>query len=224
VHCSDGIAGRSTYIIGNPINRQITHLVVQRLLPPFHEYLVPVGQVEATTDKRIKLNCTRDDLNKMVPFEYKAYIPTEFPDRLSWPYILPEQPYFTNGGLSISSSGYVLPPHWERLKEETPYTAVKRQNIPAGELALPRGARVEATDGYVGQVDELLINSNTMQVTHLVLLERHIFQKREITVPISQIDHIDEGTIYLKLDRQSIETLPTTPIQRWTRNVSNGDA
>jgi hypothetical protein len=40
-----------------------------------------------------------------------------------------------------------------------------------------RGARVEATDGYVGQVDELLINSNNMQVTHLVLLERHIFQK-----------------------------------------------
>jgi sporulation protein YlmC with PRC-barrel domain len=75
---------------------------------------------------------------------------------------------------------------------------------------------VEATDGYVGQVDELLINSNNMQVTHLVLLERHIFQKREITIPISQIDHIAKDTIYLKLNRQSIEELPTTPIQRWT--------
>jgi hypothetical protein len=102
------------------------------------------------------------------------------------------------------------------MKEDIPYIAVKRQNIPTGEVALRRDARVEATDGYVGQVDELLIDSNNIQVTHLVLLERHIFQRREITIPISQIDHIVEGTIYLKLDRQSIEKLPTTPVERWT--------
>lgn len=213
VHCSDGIAGRSTYVIGNPISRQITHLVVKSYRPPFHEYLVRVDEVKETTDHQIKLKCTRDDLIKMEPFEHEEYIPTEFPDYLCWPYVLPENPYFTASGPSI---GYVLPGPWERMKEEIPYAAVKRQNIPPGELALRRGARVEATDGYVGQVDELLINSKDMQATHLVLLERHIFQKREITVPISLIDHIAENTIYLKLNRQSIEELPTTPIQRWT--------
>jgi hypothetical protein len=66
-----------------------------------------------------------------------------------------------------------------------------------------------------GQVDELLIDSNDMQVTHLVMREGHIFDRREITIPISQIDHIDEDTVYLKLDRQSVEELPITPIQRW---------
>ncbi len=75
--------------------------------------------------------------------------------------------------------------------------------------------RVEATDGYVGQVDELLINANNRKVTHLVLRERHIFRQKEITIPVSQIDHVDENTIYLKLDRQSVEALPTTPIQCW---------
>jgi hypothetical protein len=54
------------------------------------------------------------------------------------------------------------------------------------------------------------------------LLERHIFQQREITIPVSQIDHLDQHTIYLKLDRRSVEELPTTPIQRWTRSVSKG--
>jgi hypothetical protein len=97
------------------------------------------------------------------------------------------------------------------------FIPLKRQNVPPGELALRRGARVEATDGYVGQVDELRINSTNMQLTHLVLLERHIFQKREITIPISQIDRIDEGKVYLKLDRQSVKALPTTLIQRWSR-------
>jgi hypothetical protein len=202
VHCSDGIAGRSTYIVGNPITRQITHLVVQSLLPPFREYLVPVDQVAETTDDRIKLNCTRGDLISMQPFVYEEYIPADFPDSfgtyVTWPYVL------------AAPAGPVT-------HQVTTYTTVTHQNIPEGTLALRRGARVEATNGYVGQVDELLIDSNTMQVTHLVLLERHILQKREITVPISQIDHIDAGTVYLKLDRQGVEALPTTPIQRWTQ-------
>jgi sporulation protein YlmC with PRC-barrel domain len=210
VHCSDGVAGRSTYVIGNPINHQITHLVVQSVRPPFHETLVPVDQVDETTDNRIKLKCTRDDLNKMEPFECEEYIRTELPGYLCWPYALefPDVP---------AIPGYTMKP-------VPTLTSVKRQNIPEDEFALRRGAQVEAIDGYVGQVDELLINSNTMQVTHLVLLERHIFQKREISVPVSQIDHIAEGTIYLKLDRHSVEELPTTPVQRWTRSVSKGGA
>jgi hypothetical protein len=52
-----------------------------------------------------------------------------------------------------------------------------------------------------------------MQVTHLVLLVRHIFEAREITIPVSQIDHIDQGTVYLKLDRQSVEALSITSRQ-----------
>lgn len=195
VHCSDGLAGRPSYAIGNPMNRQITHLVVQSLQPPFRETLVPVDQVEEVTDNRIKLKCTRDELNKMEAFEVKEYKRTEMPGYLYWP--------------------HVQPAVVDMSDEVEIYVPVKRQNVPPGELALQRGARVEATDGYVGQVDELLINSTNMQVTHLVLLERHIFQKREITIPISQIDHVLEDTIYLKLDRQSVEALPTTPRQRW---------
>ncbi|MEW6028165.1 MAG: hypothetical protein ACOYZ8_12885 [Chloroflexota bacterium] len=199
VHCSDGIAGRSTFVIGNPINSKVTHLVVQSILPPFHEYLVSVDQVEETTDDRIMLKCTRNDFSKMELFWYEEYIPSEVPGYLSTPDV-PDVP---------AIPGYTM-------ESVTTFIPVKRRNIPQDELALRRGARVEATDGYVGQVDELLINSNNMQVTHLVLLERHILQKREVTIPVSQIDHIDERTIYLNLDRQSVEELPTAPIQRWS--------
>lgn len=196
VYCSDGIAGRSTYAIGNPMNRRITHLVVKSYRPPFREYLVPVDQVEETTDDRIKLKCTREALQKMDPFVVEDSLRTE----------LPAYEAFANTPAVPEVTTQIV----------TTYIPVQRRNIPQDDVALRRGARVEATDGYVGQVDELLINSKDMQVTHLVLLERHIFQKREITIPISQIDHIAEDTIYLKLNRQSIEELPTTPIQRWT--------
>jgi sporulation protein YlmC with PRC-barrel domain len=195
VHCPDGLAGLSTYVIGDPLNRRITHLVVKSLRPPFRETLVPVDQIEETTEDHVKLKCTRDELNKMKPFEIQEYKRAEMPGYLYWTHV---QPAVVNMSDEVET-----------------YIPVKRQNIPEGEVALQRGVRVEATDGYVGQVDELLINSKDMQVTHLVLLVRHIFEGREITIPVSQIDHIDQGTIYLKLDRQSVEALPATPRQRW---------
>ena len=197
VHCSDGVVGISTYIIVNPINHQMTHLVVKKLLPPSTEVLVPVDQVEETTPDMIRLKCSRNDVGMMKPFEVEEYIRTKMPDYLNWPYVLPVGFY---------------------PEVAVKYMPVKHQNIAMGEVAVRRGAQVEATDGYVGLVDELLINSNNMQVTHLVLRERHIFKNREITIPVSQINRVDEHTVYLKLDRQSVEQLPTTPTQRWPQN------
>jgi sporulation protein YlmC with PRC-barrel domain len=193
VHCKDGMAGFSTYIIGNPINHQVTHLVVKSILPPFHEYLVPVDEVEETTSHQIKLKCARNEIEKMELFEYEEYVRTERPTYLTMPYVLP------------------MP---ATVVDEVVFVPVKRQNVPQGEIAVWRGAKVEATDGYIGRVDELLINPSNMQATHIVLRERHIFKDREITIPVSQIELVDEDTIYLKLDRRSIEQLPTTPIQR----------
>ncbi len=196
VLCSDGMAGFSTYIIGNPINNQVTHLVVKSIRPPFPEYLVPVDKVIETTPNQIKLKCTRDEMEKMEPFEVEEYIRTTYPHYLALPYYQ---------YVSVIT---------EDVVEDVP---VKHHNVPRGEteFAVWRGAKVQATDGYIGQVDELLINGNNMRVTHLVLLERHIFAHREITIPVSQIERIVDDTIYLKLDRKSIEELPTTPTQRW---------
>ena len=194
VRCSDGIAGFSTHIIGNPVDHKVTHLVVKSVQPPFNEYLVPIDKLEETTPHLIKLTCTRNEFEKMELFEYVEYIYTRYPNYQVLPYQLPSQ---------------VL------MGEVDEYVPVKNRNIPQGEITLWRGAKVEAIDGYVGLVDELLINSNNMQATHLVLRERNTFQQREITIPVSQIKCVDEDTIYLKLDRQSIEELPTAPIQRW---------
>lgn len=226
VYCSDGIAGCSTHIIGNPINKEITHLVIRSFRPPFSEYLVPVDQVEETADDRIKLKCTRNELIQMEPFETEVYVRTDSPGYLSWPGVPPAVGYrsdlywpyvppATGAGSAIDWPS--APPEIAFVSDKgDSYVPVKQRNLPPGGVALRYGARVEATDGHIGQADELLINSDTMQVTHLVLVERHIFQQREITVPVSQIDHIDEGTIYLKLDRQSVEELPSAPIQRRT--------
>ena len=134
----------------------------------------------------------------MEPFECEEYIRNRLPDYYEWPQ------YYSQFGIIT--------------KEVKSYIPVKIMNITPGEMALQRGAQVEATDGNVGQIDELLINSNTMQVTDLVINEKQLLEHREITVPVSQIDRVYDGTVYLKLDRQSVKQLPTTPIQRWPQD------
>jgi hypothetical protein len=116
VHCTDGIAGQSTHIVGNPINNVITHLVIQNNLPPFHDYLVPIDEIEESTSGRIKLKCTRDDLNKMEPFEFEEYIRTQLPGYLRWDGV-PAIPGFTT-------------------EPVTAFIPRKCRNVPQGELDL----------------------------------------------------------------------------------------
>ncbi len=200
VQCSDGPAGRSTYVIVNPITKQITHLVVKSILPPDHDYMVPVDQVEETDPHLITLKCSRDDLKKMAPFTTDEYIHTKLPDYESW-----------QGGVLF----WPYVPSVEDYEHEVDtYVKTKQEHTPQGELAVHRGAEVQATDGYVGKVDELLINPTNMQVTHLILHERHVLKQKEVTIPVSEIEHVNEDTVYLKLDKKSVEELPIVPVQR----------
>ena len=115
-------------------------------------------------------------------------------------------------------------PRWEGLpalpwfvtEPVIAFAPMKCRNVPQGELVLRHDAIVNATDGYVGKVDKLLIDLNDMRVTHVVLVVRHIFDSSEIIIPVSQIDHIKEDTIYLKLDRQDVKKLTAMPEHHWS--------
>jgi sporulation protein YlmC with PRC-barrel domain len=86
--------------------------------------------------------------------------------------------------------------------------------VPPSELAEHRGARVEATDGPVGQIDKFLVDSKDDRITHLVLREGHLWRQKGVIVPVSAIARIGEDIVYLKLDKQSVESLPVIPVQR----------
>jgi hypothetical protein len=44
--------------------------------------------------------------------------------------------------------------------------------------------------------------------------EGHLWGQRDVTIPISKIDRMEENTVYLKLDKESVEALPTIPVRR----------
>jgi sporulation protein YlmC with PRC-barrel domain len=94
-------------------------------------------------------------------------------------------------------------------------TYVNVEQIPHDELAVHRGAHVEAVDGRIGQVDEFVINPENDHITHLVLREGHLWGQKDIAVPISEIERVESDIVYLKLDKQAVENLPAIPVKRW---------
>jgi uncharacterized protein YrrD len=193
VRCTDSVCGQSTYVIVNPSSKRVTHVVVREQWFPHTEYLVPVELIRESTPERILLYCTSQELTTLDPFVETEYIEGDLTELeynedeyLMWPYALPEN---------------------ERIP-------VEYERIPPGELAIRRGAHVRATDGRVGRVDEFLIDPANEHITHLVLREGHLWGQRDVTIPLSGIDRIEQDTVYLKLDKSQIEALPMIPVRR----------
>jgi sporulation protein YlmC with PRC-barrel domain len=192
VQCTNGACGRTTRVVINPATRQVTHLVVgfDQL---FAEYLVPVELVAEATPSLVRLSCNREEFATLAPFVEVAHVPGT----------VPFHPY---GPGEYFSLPYVFPEPGTALSEH--------KHVPPGELAVRRGARVRATDGDIGRVDEFLIDPAHEHITHLVLREGHLWGQRDVTIPVSEIDHIEEDTVYLKLDKHSVEALPSIPVKR----------
>jgi sporulation protein YlmC with PRC-barrel domain len=96
----------------------------------------------------------------------------------------------------------------------TGISKVKRLNISEDELSVDSDTRVRATDGKAGRIDELVVDSSNGSITHLVLREGPVWAPRAVTVPIADVERMDEKTVYLRTNRAAIEALPASPVVR----------
>ena len=188
VESTDGPCGRSTCVIVNPTTRQVTHLVVRENKRPHAEYLVPIGRLEGSTPNSIHLCCTGAELAAMERFVERIYIRMDVPYRR---YVYIPGQYLTFPYATVE------------------WVQVRYERISPQKLAVRQGARVEAIDGRVGLVDGFAVDSVSGSITHLLLREGHLWGQKDVRIPASQIGHIGEGVLYLKLDKRSINTLPT---------------
>jgi sporulation protein YlmC with PRC-barrel domain len=196
VSCADGLCGKSTHVLVNPVTRKVTHVVVKEITLPQPEYLVPIDVITAASADTIMLKCTRDELKHMHPF-----IQTE--------YLYEPMPAYIEG--YPTGTYYVWP---FAVSGVMTWVPVEREQIPLGQLALRRGTRVEAADGVVGTVDELLVNPDTSNVTHLVMRSGHLFGQRDVSIPVSAIRTATDDSVVLTLNKKEIGDLPSIPIRR----------
>jgi uncharacterized membrane protein len=204
VECADGFCGRSTHIIFDPIRRKASYFVVQNrdFSQPdsrFDQRLVPIDKITDTTSDRICLNCTKSDLEKLPVFTDRQFLKSE-QFELTQP----------------NPDRHLLLPHVisESVSEDVCEDFSVEEIVSQGALAIRRGETVEATDGAIGSVEELLIHPSTDQVTHIVVRRGRLWNRKELTLPISAIDRVDQDTVHLKLDTNAVDLLPTLPITR----------
>jgi hypothetical protein len=201
VECTDGVCGQSVYVLINPVAEKVTHLVVMEDASPYTEYIVPVEVISATIADTIQLRCSKAELEKMDPF-----VQTEFVEEK-----MPSGGFLAGNGMYGMGSFYYLP---YVTSDGKAYESVRTLQIPAGELAVHRGSRIKAKDGFVGKVDEFVVNPKNGNITHLVMREGHPWGKKDVIIPLSAMGKTLDGTMFLKLNKQEIEALPTFPVHR----------
>jgi sporulation protein YlmC with PRC-barrel domain len=201
VECTDGICGLSVYVLINPLVDEVTNLVV-RETSSNTEYIVPVDVMFTTIADTIRLRCSKAELGKMKPFVQTEFIEEKVLDYAGY-----------RGGM-YGMGSYYMPYVTSEIR--VPISA-ENQQIPPGELAVHRGTRVEATDGYVGKVDEFVVNPENGHITYLVMREGHLWGDKNVIIPVSAMEDNGDDTVFLNIDKHQIESLPTFQVnRRWS--------
>jgi hypothetical protein len=201
IECTDGMCGHSVCVLINPLNDQVTHVVVEEASFPNTEYMVPVDIISETIADTIRLHCSKAEMEKMDLFLKTKVIEVKAPENSFW---------YSSGSYGLGSY-YYLPYVTPGMIMQMP---MEQPQIPPGEMAVRRGTLVHATDGDVGKVDEFVVNPENGHITHLVMREGHLWGKKDVIIPVSAMGESREDTVFLKLDKHQIESLPTFPLQR----------
>lgn len=186
INCSDGPGGRITCLIVNPLSLQLTHLVVAEQVYPYLKRLVPVQILKEQPSGCILLSCTQRQLATLRPFLEVEYTPDDTP------YFA----YETHNGKM-----------WPYDTDETLPVPIQLETVSSKAVTLHRGARVKATNGWVGQVAGFSIQPMNGTITDLVLHRGRFWRRQERAVPVSEIERMEKEVVYLKLDKYDLKIL-----------------
>jgi len=187
VSCADGICGKLNRLLIDPRAGTVPHLVVNDRR--FQGRLVPVSLagVDATTGQ-IRLGCTIAEFEKLDPASRTMLLEGSGAD--------PDVRDQDQVQLRSLASTYLADP-----------PSVTYDTLPSGEVAVRRGEHVHATDGAIGQIQGLVIDSGSHQLTHVLLQEGHVLSRKIVAIPIGAVAGVNQEGIQLNITRQQVKDL-----------------
>ena len=200
---TDGTCGKLVGVIIDPVARALTHLIVK---PGHHRgfgRLVPVESVESDGDP-IRLKCTVAQFLGLDEGEEIHFLPVADPTfgyaggqaYHSPHYELEMSAGVVGGGMRDIAYGHG-PGH----------DVIASDRVPVGEVAVRRGDPVHASDGFIGSVGGLVVDAADWHVTHVLLAEGHLWDRKQVAIPIGAMTRQDQE-IRVDLTKEQIEALP----------------
>ena len=186
-----------THVVVDPVKRAVTHLVVEPRHWPGLGRLVPLDLVDAATLKEVRLRCTRAEFDQLGFAEDTDFAPRTSLDQYS----------------GYSAEQMLMLPYYSPVGgEDIPQTRKGEPtgaygSLTPGEVDVRRNERVYATDGEIGRVEGLVIESGSHHVSHVLLQEGHLLGRREVAIPIGAVTGVVDG-VQLNITKQQAENLP----------------
>jgi sporulation protein YlmC with PRC-barrel domain len=186
VSCSDGVCGKVIRLVIDLHAHTVSHLVVNDR--QLRGRLVPLNlvDVDATTGK-IRLRCGTAEFEKL----HAANVTVSLLDN-------PADPESGNDQWLWSAGRRLLDP-----------PSVTHDTLRPGQAAVSGGDHVHATDGNIGQIQGLVIDSGSHRVTHVLLQEGHLGGRKVVAIPVSAVRRVNQNGIQLNITRQQVKDLPS---------------
>jgi hypothetical protein len=194
------VAGEVKSVVIDRSTRTVTHLVVEPKHREGLARLVPLDHVDAAAGK-IRLRYTEAEFQDLSAAE------ETLAEILPGPGVVETIPEGWRGADDEPRfDGTKSPPVRGQINART-IDLVPRL-VPATEEEEHRGDRVHATDGDIGELRALCIDSGTHQVTHVhvLLKEGHLWRHKEVAIPADMVSSFDAG-VHLDITMQQVQDL-----------------
>ncbi len=197
-------------VIVDPRLWEVTHIVVEKGPRLSEPKLVPVNMIQSWTNDRVDLRLTPRELANMPTYVEQQYCkpcvvlaPAEEPGKGN----VPTKEIFTQEGFPYGPG--ILPhetkPKTHKAKPTEPSVDVEE----AGPIELRNGAQVEAVDGPIGTLDQVLLGAYIGQITELVVSTGQ--KGGEVRVPLEWVAYLEPSRIRLSATKQQLKDLVGPP-------------
>jgi hypothetical protein len=212
VCCADGECGKLSSLVVSPGDDVVTHLVVEQSNRRTPGRLVPLDLVDrepaSSAAEPIRLGCTKTEFGTLDPAE-ATYV---YPDN--------DEYQVRPGPSTASGPDYAPPgvmgapglPGQPGRKQEFTVDIVPEQ-LP-GEAEVSHSQHVHATDGDVGHIQGIAVDTATGLVASVLLRTGHLWNRKAVLIPRSAVAEVDANGFHLNITAKQVHDLPAADIDQ----------
>lgn len=206
VYCQDGECGKLTRVVVDPNTLEMKELVVEKGVLFKKARVLPMTIVASASVEEIQLAIHQDELENFPPYTEEEYqVITDVDTR--WPAyqeVLPNEL-----ALQMMSNPDL------QTRIDAPLLQEKIYQNPIDHLAvLKRGTPIYTLDGEVGKLDRVITDSNSEQITHIIVRQGVLFVEY-LPVPVSLVQEVRKNGIHLATYREGLSGLKQI---NWSEN------